>query len=95
VSARQAVDESVGWPNLPCCPYRHKVSVPCPPSGVWLVLTLCRRCDPKTEIYCGEHRATNWWLSTMSSAGREVPDLIGPPGVDVRQRAAGDREAGA
>lgn len=85
MSARQAVDESVGWPNLPCCPRRHKVSVPCPPSGVWLVLTLCPACDEPKQLYCRTHRDRH-----MPALPAVLPDLIGPPGVDVRQRAAGD-----
>ena len=87
-SALPKVDESAGWPKLPCCPHRHKVSVPCPPTGIWLVLVLCHRCDPGTEIYCAEHKATNWWLSTMSSSGRTRPEVV--PELDIQQRRTGD-----
>jgi hypothetical protein len=50
------VDGSAGWPQLPCCPHRHPVSVACPPTGAWLVLALCHHCDPKTGRYCKAHR---------------------------------------
>jgi hypothetical protein len=77
------VDESAGWPNLPCCPHRHKVSVPCPPSGVWLVLTLCRACNPTTGLYCRTHR------------DRHMPQPVdhpetAPAGLDVQQLRAGE-----
>jgi hypothetical protein len=48
------VDQSTGWPNLPCCPHQHMASAPCPPTGAWLVLVLCGRCRPP-EQYCGKH----------------------------------------
>jgi hypothetical protein len=50
------IDESAGWPNLPCCPYRHRVTTACPPAGAWLVLLLCHHCNPKTGLYCKTHR---------------------------------------
>ena len=46
-------DESIGWPNLPCCPHRHRASTPCPPTDVWLLPVLCHRCKPGQ--YCGYH----------------------------------------
>lgn len=86
-SAIPKVDESVGWPNLPCCPYRHKVSSPCPLRGVWMVLVLCAKCDPKTQIYCGNHGPTNWWLTAMSGGRRARPEV---PEVDIQQWLAGE-----
>jgi hypothetical protein len=41
------------------------------PAPAWLVLALCPHCNPRTGGYCHDHNATNWWLTTMSSAPRK------------------------
>lgn len=84
------VDSSATWPTCDRCRRKHMPGSVCPPLGVWIVLTLCRRCDPKTETYCGRHGGR-----IAPAPDGPLSDLIGPPGVDVRQRAAGDREADA
>lgn len=54
----QQLDISVTDHRWDCrpCRRRHAPGSPCPPVGVWLVLTLCRTCDPKAERYCSRHR---------------------------------------
>lgn len=46
----------------------HERAVPAPPpaprTGVWLVLALCQRCNPRTRAYCADHGPGNWWLTT-------------------------------
>jgi hypothetical protein len=86
VSPRQfgKADASIGWPNLPCCPYRHPVSAPCPQPLVWLVLTLCLACSPTKQLYCRTHRDRH------APALHAVPEVP----VDVQQLAAGEREDG-
>lgn len=49
------VDISATW-ACPRCPHKHAPLAACPPTGVWLVLTLCRRCNAATETYCPDHR---------------------------------------
>lgn len=49
------VDRSVHW-DCPGCQHKHRPNWPCPPLGVWLVLTLCSRCDERTGRYCTWHR---------------------------------------
>lgn len=75
-------DASIGWPKLPCCPYRHPVSVACPPPLVWLVLTLCPACNPTTGLYCRTHRDRH--MPTPHPA--DLP----PPTLDARSMAAGE-----
>lgn len=75
-------DESIGWPNLPCCPYRHRVSTPCPKALVWLVLHFCPACNEKTGLYCRTHRDRR-----MPALPAVLPDLIG---ADVQRLAAGE-----
>ncbi len=50
------VDGSVSWNRCTSCGTTHRTEVPCPPVGVWLVLALCGRCNPKTGLYCTRHR---------------------------------------
>lgn len=44
-----------GW-GCPRCLHKHMPGSVCPPIGVWLVLTLCGRCNAKTGTYCSRHR---------------------------------------
>ena len=81
-SALPKADESLGWPNLPCCPHRHPVSVPCPPTGTWLVLALCPACTPAKGLYCRTHRDRH----------APAPHALPAPEQDVRGLAAGERE---
>lgn len=78
------VDVSAGWLPCPRCPHRHVITAPCPPPGVWLVLTFCPRCDAKTGRYCSQHRGR----------GPQPEPVRTLPEVDVQQLAAGDREEG-
>jgi hypothetical protein len=81
------VDESAGWPNLPCCPHRHKVSVPCPPSSAWLVLHFCPGCNETTGLHCRTHRDRHM---PPGDPHHTVPE----PAEDGRMRAAGERSEG-
>lgn len=76
------VDTSTTWTPCGNCGHRHMPGTPCPPTGVWLVLVLCHRCDPKTGIYCGRHRG--------GPAPLQAVDTIPAPLEDARQRAAGE-----
>ena len=49
------IDTSVDWLCHECM-RRHQPGSACPPIGVWLILTLCPRCDEADEKYCYEHR---------------------------------------
>ena len=49
------VDASARWLCTECH-RRHEPGSPCPPIGVWLVLTLCPRCDEEAGIYCPTHQ---------------------------------------
>jgi hypothetical protein len=81
------VDESAGWPNLPCCPHRHRVSTPCPPSNTWLVLHFCPACNEVTGLYCRTHRDRRM---PTGDAHHTVPEAT----QDVRGLAAGERSEG-
>lgn len=83
-SALPKVDESTGWPSLPCCPHRHKVSTPCPPSDTWLVLHFCPACDEPKRFYCRTHRDRHMPALTLMAP---LPEL------DIQRRQAGEREA--
>jgi hypothetical protein len=50
------VDTSVHWNPCVECHRRHEPGSACPPVGVWLLLTLCPRCDGVAGRYCYEHR---------------------------------------
>jgi hypothetical protein len=82
------VDLSVAWPICTRCRRKHMPGSVCPPLGVWIVLTLCHRCDPKTGAYCGRHGGRIGPV-VDGDPRHEPPPLV----ADVRQRAAGDREA--
>lgn len=74
------VDVSASWTRCPRCPAGHPSHSPCPPVGVWLVLALCHRCNPKTGAYCNRHR------DRIADA-----DPIQPPTDDVQMlRIGGD-----
>lgn len=51
------VDVSASWARCPRCPAGHPSHSPCPPTDTWLVLTLCKDCNPKTGLYCRRHRS--------------------------------------
>jgi len=73
-SAIPKVDASVGWPSLPCCPFRHPVSVPCPPAETWLVLHFCPSCRPAKRLYCSTHRDRHMPSGSPAPVG-DRPDL--------------------
>jgi hypothetical protein len=63
-------DDIAPW-ERPARRARHtSIDVPRAPRrpAVWLVLNTCPDCLPRTERYCHNHNASNWWLTTMASA---------------------------
>lgn len=82
------LDNSVtapGW-DCPRCLRKHMPGSVCPPIGVWLVLTLCWRCDAKTETYCTRHRDRR-----IPLVPPEGMSLIGPDEqAEVLRRYEGD-----
>ena len=84
-SAIPRADESVGWPNLDCCPHKHRASVPCPPSATWLVLHFCPDCDETRQLYCRKHRDRHM---PSGDAHHTLPPA--PAEADHGQLAAGE-----
>jgi hypothetical protein len=55
------VSAGVDW-ACKLCRCGHAAGVPCPPVGVWLVLTLCNACNAATDYYCADHRSGRGWM---------------------------------
>ncbi len=72
------VDASVSW-DCRACANKHMPGSACPRRGIWLVLSLCHRCNPKTGAYCHRH-------------GGHRPADIEPAEVDLEQLAAAGEE---
>jgi hypothetical protein len=56
-SATPRADRSVKWPTCISCRGKHAPDAVCGGYGIWLVLSMCRDCNPRTGAYCGAHRA--------------------------------------
>jgi hypothetical protein len=54
-SATPALDRSVRWPVCITCREKHAPGSACGGRGIWLVLSMCRDCNPRTGAYCRAH----------------------------------------
>lgn len=88
-SAIPKVDVSTTWAPCLRCPHKHPAHAACPPSGVWLVLTLCPMCNATTQLYCRKHRDRHMPLVLT---GDHPLGIAAVP--DARGLAAGEREDG-
>lgn len=54
-SATPVRDRSLSWPVCITCRLTHAPGSVCGGRGVWLVLSMCRDCNPKSGAYCRAH----------------------------------------